>query len=285
MRLRDYIKAAFNARPAGMFVAPNWVGVAVFGLLGLLNPGFWVLGLGLELGYLYMMSFNGRFRRLVDALGQSRSQRQWQDKQDKLLRQLAPEDQERYMSLAGRCRAILQQQAVDGETAGVAAQGQGLGRLLWIYLRLLLMRQSIARVLRESAGRDTDSRPLDEQIKRLSDRLEKETLSDELRKSLTGQVEILRQRLDGQEQARQKQAFLDAELTRIQEQVELIREQAVLTTDPMAVSQRIDQVAATLGGTTQWIREQQQAYGQVEDLLVEPPPILSPPRQAEGQQQ
>ena len=56
------------------------------------------------------------------------------------------------------------------------------------------------------------------------------------------------------QEARDKLAFLDAELTRIQEQVELIREQAVLTADPETVSQRIDQISATLGGTTEWIR-------------------------------
>ena len=48
----DFITAAFNARPFGMFVAPNWIGLGAFGLLGLMDPGFWVLGAGLELGYL-----------------------------------------------------------------------------------------------------------------------------------------------------------------------------------------------------------------------------------------
>ncbi len=55
--------------------------------------------------------------------------------------------------------------------------------------------------------------------------------------------------------------------------MELIREQAALAADPSAVSQRIDQIGATLGGTTQWIREQQQIYGKVGDLLESPPPI------------
>ena len=31
----SYLKAAFNARPFGMFIAPNWIGLAGFGLLGL----------------------------------------------------------------------------------------------------------------------------------------------------------------------------------------------------------------------------------------------------------
>ena len=62
-----YVAAAFNARPFGMFVAPNWVGVAAAGLLGVLNPGFWVVGAGLELGYLFLLSTNSRFQRTVAA--------------------------------------------------------------------------------------------------------------------------------------------------------------------------------------------------------------------------
>jgi hypothetical protein len=96
-----------------------------------------------------------------------------------------------------------------------------------------------------------------------------------LRKSLSSQNEILRQRLERRSEARDKLAFLDAELTRMQEQVELIREQAILSTDPEALSERIDQITTTLGGTTQWIRDQQQIYGAMEDLLAEPPPITT----------
>ena len=98
-------------------------------------------------------------------------------------------------------------------------------------------------------------------------------ISEELRRSLTSQADILRQRLAQQQEAKGKLTFIHAELVRIQEQVELIREQAALSTDPEGLSQRIDQIAATLGGTAQWIREQQQVYGAMEDLLSEPPPL------------
>ena len=70
---------------------------------------------------------------------------------------------------------------------------------------------------------------------------------------------------------------------RIQEQVELIREQAALSTDPELLSQRIDQIAATLGGTAQWIRDQQQLSGAMENLVAEAPPLLGPSRVRENQ--
>ena len=43
----DYVREAFNARPIGMFVPPNWIGLGLFGLLGIINPGFWLIGAGL----------------------------------------------------------------------------------------------------------------------------------------------------------------------------------------------------------------------------------------------
>ena len=54
----------------------------------------------------------------------------------------------------------------------------------------------------------------------------------------------------------------------------MLREQSVLSTDPEVVSQRIDQIATTLGGTNQWIRDQQKIYGAMEDLLSDPPPLV-----------
>ena len=40
-------------------------------------------------------------------------------------------------------------------------------------------------------------------------------------------------------------------------------------------TRRIDQISGTLGGTAEWIREQQRVYGAVEELLVEPPPLAA----------
>ncbi len=282
--LWDYVREAFNARPIGMFIPPNWVGIGAFGLLGLVNPGFWILGAGLELGYLSFLSTNQRFQRFVAASRQWDARQRWQDKVNELLRQLGSEGQQRYRALEVRCRAILEQQSSLGiVSTGLDAQGEGLGRLLFVYLRLLMTRQAIDRIVRESKGATEDPGRLQERVANLQSRLRDETLGEELRKSLTGQVEILQQRLEKRNEARDKLAFLDAELTRIEEQVELVREQAVLSTDPETVSQRIDQITTTLGGTTQWISEQQKIYGAVEDLMSEPAALSVnlPPKQSQ----
>ena len=276
--LVDYVRAAFNARPFGMFVAPNWVGVAAFGLLGLVNPGFWLLGAGLELGYLTVLSTNARFQRAIDALSQSGSDRDWQRKISELLQGLGEGDRRRYNALAARCQGVLEQQAQIGDVA-LEAQSAGLGRLLWMYLRLLVARTAIERVI----GDASRSEPLDRRLKELEAEVSSPNVNDDLRRSLNSQLDILRQRIEQQADAREKIKFLDAEIVRIQEQVELIREQAALSTDPERLSERIDQIAATLGGTAQWIRDQQQVYGEMEDLLTEPPRLGSSMRIRESQ--
>ncbi len=256
----DHVRAAFSARPIGMFVPPNWVGLTAFGFLGLLNPGFWVMGLGLELAYLGVLATNGRFQRTVVASQQWESRRQWQHRVEDLVQQLSSEGQRRYRALEGRCSSILdQQQRAAVVPSGLEAQGEGLGRLLWLYLRLLLTRQAIDRIVRESAGAAEDGSQLEDRVHKLETQLADGSVGEELRRSLSGQIEILKQRLQKRSEARDKLVFLDAELTRLQEQVELIREQAILSTDPQLLSARIDQITATLDGTNQWIQEQQKA--------------------------
>jgi hypothetical protein len=278
--LFDYLRAAFNARPFGMFVPPNWIGLGAFALLGVANPGFWVLGLGLELGYLAVLATNPRFQRTVHAARLSSSDTDWQRKIGGLVAHLDPADRRLYETLLGRCRAILDQQLHGGVIPhGLDSQSEGLGRLLWMYLRLLVARQAIRRVLADAERGESIST----RLKILDAQIEKADLSEDLRRSLNSQAEILRQRLAQQTEGRQKLAFLDAELTRIQEQAELIREQAALSTDPEILSQRIDEIGATLGGTSQWIRDQQKVYGAMEDLLSEPPPLATSIRVRESQ--
>jgi hypothetical protein len=271
-----YIKSAFNARPMGMIVPPNWVGVGAFALLGLLNPGLWAVGAGLELAYLVGLASNKRFQRTVDANQMQQAVQGSSAKLKQLLDQLGPGDRQRYGALELRCRSILEQQHLGAGAIGdLRLQGEGLGRLMWIYLRLLVSRQAFVRLLQESNRVEPGAEPLERKMQRIQRTLdEPPPESDELRKSLLSQIDILQQRMNTQREAADKLAYLDAELARIEQQVELIREQAVVSTDPAAVSQRIDQIAAGLSGTNQWIKEQQQVYGQIEDVLEEPPPIV-----------
>ncbi len=81
-------------------------------------------------------------------------------------------------------------------------------------------------------GEGDDGAALEKQVAALERQAGDESLAADLRRSLSGQIEILGQRIEQRGEAERKLAFIDAELTRIEEQVELIREQAALSTDP-----------------------------------------------------
>lgn len=319
----SYVRAAFNARPLGMPIPPNWIFLAAVAMLGTIDRGFLLLGAGLELAYLGWLSSNQRFRRTVRATAGSGQDRAWQETVDRLVEQLSTFDRERQKTLDERCRAILEDlqraaslDAGPGRSAGGVRAGEpdatghaavesaaaSLSRLSWMHLRLLVTRQAILEALTESgpdqpgdarhqraaaerSARDRTAwgdpgvagdRALEQRLRGLREQLEDETLAADLRGSLSGQAEILEQRLAHRREARERLAFLDAELARIEQQVELVREQAVGAPDAEAVSRRIDDIAASLGGTATWIREQQKIYGGVSDLLAEPPPTARP---------
>jgi hypothetical protein len=148
-----------------------------------------------------------------------------------------------------------------------------------MFLRLLVARATIATVVSD----EREAAALEARAKALEREAADESAPADLRRSLSGQADILNQRIAQRNEARHKLAFIDAELSRIEEQVELIRDQAALSTDPELLSRRIDEIAATLGGTGQWIRDQQQVYGAMEDLLTEPPPLGVDARAKESQ--
>ena len=163
---------------------------------------------------------------------------------------------------------------------GLETQADSLGRLTWMYLRLLVARNTIRQVI--GAGSD-GAAELHKKIASLERQQKAPGVSDEVRRSLAGQLEILNQRVRQRGDAEQQLAFIDAEAERIAQQVELIREQAALSTDPELLSRRIDEIAGTLGSTGQWIREQQKVFGAMEDLLSEPPPLTHDARARESQ--
>ncbi|MDH4348012.1 MAG: hypothetical protein OEW17_04345, partial [Gemmatimonadota bacterium] len=192
--LGTYLKAAFNARPFGMFVAPNWLGIAAFGLLGLTNPGFWLIGAGVELAYLIGLSTNRRFQRAIDSRATAGQDREWQGRVDRLVASLPSTDQARYVALVARCRAILEQVSQQDPTgAGAAVQGEHLGRLTWVYLRMLAARRAMSRVLKEPTLGETAE--LDSRLARLRQQLADPEVGADLRRSLESQVAILEQRI------------------------------------------------------------------------------------------
>lgn len=266
----NYLAAAFNARPFGMPIPPNWLALAAVGLLGgFLGAGWWLIGAGLEAAYLALVSRNRAFRAAVDArLGPPAEPPAalWARRRAEQLAVLAPTErsrQERFEMRAAELAALFRRA---GDGAALAGE-QDFARLAWLHLRLLLARQAVSQVA-EVAGRDQPG--LRRKAAALRGQLERQECSPELCASLKSQLDLIELRLLGHDQAEQKLAFIEAELDKLTQQLELAREQALLATDAQGVAGSADQLGQALGSANAWLREQRELLGHLDYLSDEP---------------
>lgn len=266
-RLR-YLAAAFNARPLGMPIPPNWFGVAAFGLLGaFVSPGFWLIGAGLEGLYLWALSASPRFRAVVDA-GQPAPDagRDWAARYAALLGGLdgaARAAQEGMEAQAAEIALLLQR------VGAVDAQLGDVRQMAWLHLKLLSARASMLQVI---ASADRDGRDLEGQQRRLEERLAGADLDEDLRRSLDQQLAVIRSRRAAHADAGRRRELVEAEIERLRQQVSLVREQALLATDEHGVAASLDALSASLNEANRWLREQRELFAGLDDLVDEAPP-------------
>jgi len=265
VRRPSYLAAAIKARPFGMPVPPHLFGVAAFGLLGaFLGPGFWLIGAGVEVAYLWAVSKNPRFRALVDA-GARSGPEAWERQRAEALARLDPADRHRQEQLEDLCAEVLRALAA---RPGADLQADSVSQLAWLHLRLLVARASLAKVS-EDARRDAPE--MSRQAERLQARLKATDLDADLRRSLTEQAEVIHQRQAAQAQAAPRLERAEAELSRIAHQVALVREQTLLAASDDGAARAVDGLAATLDQADQWMKEEGDLLGGL-DLDTAPTP-------------
>jgi hypothetical protein len=260
----SYLAAAFNAKPLGMPVPPNWFGLATFGLLGaLINPGLWLIGAGLEGLYLWWLSKNERFRATVDAAsGFTDSTSRYEN----LLARLdspAQSSQYEIEQEAAEIVALLQRSDAHG------SQISDVRQMAWLHLKLLAARAAFAEVVDVA---DRERKKLEEQERRCRDRLAAPDTDEELRRSLEQQIEVIKSRYAAHTDAKRRRELVDAELGRLRQQVSLVREQALLVTEEGNMAQSLDAVSASLNEANRWLKDQRELFAGLDNFTDEPPP-------------
>ncbi|MGH8353351.1 MAG: hypothetical protein ACRERY_07420 [Pseudomonas sp.] len=252
-----YLWAAFNARPLGMPLPPNWFGLAAFGLLGaFLSPGFWVLGAGLEVAYLALLARNPRFRKTLEA--ERLEADPAEARYEALLALLDEHQRARQQGVEGRAREVLELLA---RSPLMASHAASLEQLVWLNLRLLVAGQALAVVVDTAAA---DSAELLQQEQQLDQRLAQAELGAELRRSLEQQKQVIdaRQLAHGEGVRRKEQ--VDAELQRIDQQIALIREQTLLATDEEQIGMALNALSSSFNEASRWLDSQRDLLGVLE---------------------
>jgi len=254
----DFLKAAFRRRlhlPLLGAIPVNLMVLGMVAVLGIANPGFWLLGAAGELAYLSILASSARFQKLVEGERLMAAQAGWEARVHSAAQRLAPASQIRYRRLLGQCRAVLGLSETlddDGLSSYRDLRSRGLNQMLWIYLRLLASRE----VIEDNAAR-VDLGALDAEIESLEARLAGLDAEQDavLMRSLAGTLAIQRKRSENRSRAQSNLEVIDAELERTERQVELLREESAISGKAEALSARLDTVTQTMTDTSRWIDE------------------------------
>jgi hypothetical protein len=261
---RSYLAAAFNARPLGMPIAPNWLALAIVALLGFaINPGIWLIGAGLEGLYLWMVARNARFQATVDA---DNGKDGWSARYQSLANSLDRSASESQATVEQQAREITELLTRTGATE---LQISDVRQMAWLHLKLLAARAAVMQVL-AFASREGDT--LEEQERKTIERLSRGDVDEELKRSLEQQLEVLRSRRAAHTDALRRSELIDAELERLRQQISLVREQALLATDEHSVAASLDALSASLNEANRWLKDQRELFAGLDDLSDEAPP-------------
>jgi hypothetical protein len=239
-----YLKAAFFLRPGmpGLGGLPlNLMGLAGFGLAGFLHPGFWMLGLGLESVYLFVLGTNARFRRVVDGEAELKLQTEANEYRDTLVGRLSAASRRRLADLEQKYTRIKKlYQDRELPTYLVDTNRDAMRKLIWTYLKLLLARCTL-----ETEGAWASESELRRQIAEAEKGLGDPRLGAEVRESKQATLEILRRRLENRDRRTESMNEIDSDLTRIEAQVDLAMENAAIPNREPSVATNI-QLASRL---------------------------------------
>jgi chemotaxis protein histidine kinase CheA len=235
---------------------------------------------------------NAEERGLTGATGATAAQQgSARDRVLEVLKSLAEDRRARFLRLRARCVEMSRiANAVRGETRDASGASSelrqpALDRLLWVFLRLLLSEQAIARFLQaaDEAGIDKTLGELKVRRKRRADSVgEANQADDRIIRSIDDSISTAELRKENVEKARHNAEFVAAELDRLENKIHAVTEMAVGHTDPNEMSSRIDAISEGISQTEQTIRELQSITG-VADADTTPSILetdLSPQRMA-----
>lgn len=237
-----------------------------------------------ELTYLAGLTTLPRFQAAIDAkanaldrgqagartLASPEQQGNARDRVLDVLKSMSEDRRARFLRLRARCIEMSRiANAVRGETRDASGASSelrqpALDRLLWVFLRLLLSDQAIARFLQaaDEAGIDKTLGELQARRKKRADSVgEANQADDRIIRSIDDSISTTGLRKENIEKAKHNAEFVAAELDRLESKIHAVTEMAVGHSDPDEMSSRIDAISEGISQTEQTIRELQSITG------------------------
>jgi hypothetical protein len=260
-----YLKSAFLVSvdvPSLGRIPVNALGTAAFAILGFAQPAFWLLGLAIEAVVVPTLAFSPRFQKVVEAQSLELSEGDANQKRQALVKLLETGAQQRLWGLAKKCNQVLDvYRSQQTEDYIIDSNDQALKNLEWVYLKLLVARHHLLNPTSET------EQSLEKKIQDLENDLRGGEETESLRQSKTATLNILKKRLATMRKKLQTLEEIESDLTRIDNQVDLILENATVQGKPQTISADIELASDLLGGSVfgedeSAISVLEQTYGQ-----------------------
>ena len=256
------------------------------------------------LGWVYMPDFSF-FRNWIDRRRKQAKEaadmakiQEFARRRQALLDSLAPRHRERYRNLAVVCRDI-EAASADNPLAASTEPARDprlrkLDELMWTFLRLLGIEQSLERFLENERGEDipgllkdaeAETARLNSEMEALKAKGKAAALENKQRylDSRQERLEVLRKREQRIEQAQENLNLVVSEQDRLEQQIKLLRADAVASKNAETLTARIDATVEHLDQTNKWLSELDEFKDIVGDIPAtevrvgyDPMPVIPP---------
>lgn len=240
----------------------NLIALSLFAGLGVIvDPGWLMIGGGLELLYLWMMAGNPRFMRHVDSLLEDEKALNYEALREKLWSQIDLEQRDKYRALEQQAIRISNDELPRGvrDDPFMQENQRKVATLLANYLRMAVAVTRYNRYLGSA-----DRVKITENIERLEAELE--TASERVVGIKRKNIEVLQKRLDKLEKAESNLEFLKAQMETIEDTMHLVVDQMTTQSDPKGSSMQIDNLLFNLQ-ETELIAQEMESVLELEDGL------------------
>jgi paraquat-inducible protein B len=234
---------AFFARPDIPLLRLPWNALAVVaaGVAGWWDPAIWAVAGAGEFIYLFTIASNPGFQQYIQERATGELRGDTEEARKRLLSRIGGAARQRYVKLEEKRRRLetLYRETATDDLFADSNTG-AMQKLTWLYLNLLVAQRNLV------VAPASDARELENQI-RNGERELASAPSEAARTSKEATIRLLRERLDNIQHKATSLAEIDADLSRIETQLDYALEEATLRGRPAAISANVELTSRLLG--------------------------------------
>jgi paraquat-inducible protein B len=210
--------------------------VVAAGIAGWWDPAIWGVATAGELNYLFTLASNPGFQQFIQGLKTDELRGDTEESRKRLVSKVGGAARQRYVKLEEKRRrleALYRESETASDDLFAESNTDAMQKLTWLYLNLLVAQRNLI------VAPASDARDLQKQIAACERELASAP-SEATRASKEATIKLLRERLDNIQHKATSLAEIDADLARIETQLDFALEEATLHGRPATISASVE---------------------------------------------